>query len=354
MATFAWLLLPHASTVLTSAHVTGIGTGLVGTGFAVPSLRLSVQTTVAQTAGVARCGVARALLGRSGHSRGASAVMCAAQGEEDVEAAVEVVDVEGEVVEAAEVEVEVEAGQVTAQLTEEERAAAVAEETAEAEESVSSGTSFGELGLCSELLSAAAAQGWEVPTPVQLRAIPAILSGADCWAEAPTGSGKTAAFALPLLQRLLQPPTGSSRPRAGAHVQAPTHAWHVHVHVHMHACMPVCMCMCMCACMCVCVCACMHVCTRARAHWASRASYSPGARALSDARAGDTDGGDLPRPRPRSTGPRRERPVQHRRRHEQEGAAQGGGAARRRALRAAARGAARRRCRAGGATPGLS
>eukprot|EP00964_Phaeocystis_antarctica_P041949 scaffold24023_cov62-Phaeocystis_antarctica.AAC.1 len=111
MATFAWLLLPHASTVLTSAHVTGIGTGLVGTGFAVPSLRLSVQTTVAQTAGVARCGVARALLGRSGHSRGASAVMCAAQGEEDVEAAVEVVDVEGEVVEAAEVEVEVEAGQ---------------------------------------------------------------------------------------------------------------------------------------------------------------------------------------------------------------------------------------------------
>ena len=219
MATFAWLLLPHASTVLTSAHVTGIGTGLVGTGFTVPSLRLSVQTTLA-TAVMARCGVARArvLLGRSGHARGASAVMCAVQGEEDAEAAVEVVDVEGEVVEAAEAEVEVE--QLMAQLTEEEGAAAVAEETSEAEEDASFDSSFGELGLCSELLRAAAAQGWHEPTPVQLRAIPAILAGADCWVEAPTGSGKTAAFALPLLQRLLQTPTGSSTPRGGAHVQA--------------------------------------------------------------------------------------------------------------------------------------
>ena len=100
---------------------------------------------------------------------------------------------------------------------------------AEVEQGASSDSSFGELGLCSELLRAAAAQGWHVPTPVQLRAIPAILAGADCWVEAPTGSGKTAAFALPLVQRLLQTPAGSSRPRGGAHVQAAPVCACVHV-----------------------------------------------------------------------------------------------------------------------------
>ena len=186
--TLAWLLLPHASTVLTSAHVTGIGTCLVGTSFVVPDQRLSVShTTVAQM--LARRNMARALLARSGHARCASAVMCATHDEGEAGAAVEAMEAE-------------------------------AEAEAEVEQGASSDSSFGELGLCSELLRAAAAQGWHVPTPVQLRAIPAILAGADCWVEAPTGSGKTAAFALPLVQRLLQTPTGSSRPRGGAHVQA--------------------------------------------------------------------------------------------------------------------------------------
>ena len=170
-------------------------TCLVGTSFVVPGQRLSVShTTVAQM--LARRSMARALLARSGHARCASAVMCATQDEGEAGAAVEAMEAEAE---------------------------------AEAEVGASSDSSFGELGLCSELLRAAAAQGWHVPTPVQLRAIPAILAGADCWVEAPTGSGKTAAFALPLVQRLLQTPAGSSRPRGGAHVQAAPVCARVHV-----------------------------------------------------------------------------------------------------------------------------
>ena len=68
--------------------------------------------------------------------------------------------------------------------------------------SMSAGT-FTDLGLSHQLVRAAATQNWQSPTHVQQHAIPAILQGDDVWAEAPTGSGKTAAFALPLLQRLL-------------------------------------------------------------------------------------------------------------------------------------------------------
>lgn len=63
--------------------------------------------------------------------------------------------------------------------------------------------SFAELGLNSQLVNAAAQQAWQTPTKVQSTAIPAILAKKNVWAEAPTGSGKTAAFVLPLLQRLL-------------------------------------------------------------------------------------------------------------------------------------------------------
>ena len=61
---------------------------------------------------------------------------------------------------------------------------------------------FSELKLSVALLRAIAEKGYESPTPIQIGAIPAILRGADVWASAQTGSGKTAAFALPLLQRL--------------------------------------------------------------------------------------------------------------------------------------------------------
>jgi ATP-dependent RNA helicase RhlE len=69
--------------------------------------------------------------------------------------------------------------------------------------SESGGTAtFTDLKLSVPLLRAIAEKGYETPTPIQVAAIPAILAGRDVWASAQTGSGKTAAFALPLLQRL--------------------------------------------------------------------------------------------------------------------------------------------------------
>lgn len=61
---------------------------------------------------------------------------------------------------------------------------------------------FSHLGLSAPLLRAVAARNYLTPTPIQALAIPAVLSGGDVWACAQTGSGKTAAFALPLLQKL--------------------------------------------------------------------------------------------------------------------------------------------------------
>lgn len=58
------------------------------------------------------------------------------------------------------------------------------------------------LGLGDALVRAVDAQGYQEPTPVQVAAIPAVLCGKDLWASAKTGSGKTAAFVLPLLQTL--------------------------------------------------------------------------------------------------------------------------------------------------------
>lgn len=60
---------------------------------------------------------------------------------------------------------------------------------------------FASLGLSPALARAAAELGFNNPTPVQAQAIPAVLRGTDVWACAQTGSGKTAAFALPALQR---------------------------------------------------------------------------------------------------------------------------------------------------------
>jgi ATP-dependent RNA helicase RhlE len=62
--------------------------------------------------------------------------------------------------------------------------------------------SFSTLGLTPDLLRAVAAQGYTEPTPVQRQAIPLVLAGRDLLAGAQTGTGKTAAFVLPILQRL--------------------------------------------------------------------------------------------------------------------------------------------------------
>jgi ATP-dependent RNA helicase RhlE len=68
--------------------------------------------------------------------------------------------------------------------------------------------SFSLLGLSSELIKAVADQGYQQPTPIQVEAIPLILAGQDLMAGAQTGTGKTAAFTLPLLQNLHARPDG--------------------------------------------------------------------------------------------------------------------------------------------------
>ena len=77
--------------------------------------------------------------------------------------------------------------------------------------------SFDSLGLRPELLRAVQELGYAQATPIQSRAIPSVLEGRDLLAAAQTGTGKTAAFALPLLQRLSEThpqPRGSRSPRA--------------------------------------------------------------------------------------------------------------------------------------------
>ena len=64
---------------------------------------------------------------------------------------------------------------------------------------------FAELGLDEAILKSLTHAGYENPTPVQMQAIPAALAGHDLLVSSHTGSGKTAAFLLPGLQRLLQP-----------------------------------------------------------------------------------------------------------------------------------------------------
>ena len=69
--------------------------------------------------------------------------------------------------------------------------------------------SFDSLGLSAELLRAIDEQGYTQPTPIQQKAIPVILQGKDVMAGAQTGTGKTAGFTLPLLQRLMENPKPS-------------------------------------------------------------------------------------------------------------------------------------------------
>ncbi|MEP6938212.1 MAG: DEAD/DEAH box helicase [Rudaea sp.] len=93
--------------------------------------------------------------------------------------------------------------------------------------------SFDTLGLSSTLLRALTEQGYDTPTPIQEQAIPVALSGRDLLAGAQTGTGKTAAFALPLLERLF--PNGQNTPLPGkrkprALILAPTRELAAQVH----------------------------------------------------------------------------------------------------------------------------
>ena len=72
--------------------------------------------------------------------------------------------------------------------------------------------SFSTLGLSAELLQAVNDSGYTTPTPIQIKAIPAVLTGHDLLAAAQTGTGKTAGFTLPILQKLAQTSYGRNRP----------------------------------------------------------------------------------------------------------------------------------------------
>ncbi|MEP7181796.1 MAG: DEAD/DEAH box helicase [Betaproteobacteria bacterium] len=77
--------------------------------------------------------------------------------------------------------------------------------------------SFSSLGLSDALVRAVADHGYTQPTPIQMQAIPAVIKGGDLLAGAQTGTGKTAGFVLPMLQRLstqppLHPPKSSRKP----------------------------------------------------------------------------------------------------------------------------------------------
>ncbi|MBB5826418.1 DEAD/DEAH box helicase [Micromonospora carbonacea] len=92
-------------------------------------------------------------------------------------------------------------------------------------------TAFADLGLRAELLGALSALGYEEPTPIQREAIPPLLAGRDLLGQAATGTGKTAAFALPLLQRM---PDGRTGGEPVALVLVPTRELAVQVSEAFH------------------------------------------------------------------------------------------------------------------------
>lgn len=99
---------------------------------------------------------------------------------------------------------------------------------------------FDSFGLSPALLGALKSQGYESATPIQAKAIPPALQGRDLLASAPTGTGKTAAFSLPLLQRLFaenkhaKKRQGKHRPRAL--ILTPTRELAAQVHDSLRAC----------------------------------------------------------------------------------------------------------------------
>ena len=72
---------------------------------------------------------------------------------------------------------------------------------------------FAELGLTPSIVAAVSALGYEEPTPIQQAAIPVLLTGKDLVGQAGTGTGKTAAFALPMIDRLSRQPAARSDKR---------------------------------------------------------------------------------------------------------------------------------------------
>jgi ATP-dependent RNA helicase RhlE len=82
--------------------------------------------------------------------------------------------------------------------------------------------SFSELNLSAPLLKALASEGYETPTPIQAKAIPDLLAGRDLLGIAQTGTGKTAAFALPILEHLAKKTERPARKTCRALILSPT------------------------------------------------------------------------------------------------------------------------------------
>ncbi|WP_406856788.1 DEAD/DEAH box helicase [Alsobacter sp. KACC 23698] len=83
-------------------------------------------------------------------------------------------------------------------------------------------TLFSDMGLAQPLLDALKAEGYETPTPIQAQAVPQVLQGHDLLGIAQTGTGKTAAFALPILHRLAANPKQTPRKGCRVLVLSPT------------------------------------------------------------------------------------------------------------------------------------
>jgi ATP-dependent RNA helicase RhlE len=95
--------------------------------------------------------------------------------------------------------------------------------------------SFASLGLIDQITRTLDTLDYRTPTPVQLQAIPAVLAGRDVLAAAQTGTGKTAGFALPLLQRLVMDGRQVGSNAARALVLVPTRELAEQVHASVHA-----------------------------------------------------------------------------------------------------------------------
>ena len=89
---------------------------------------------------------------------------------------------------------------------------------------------FADLGLSETTLQTLKALGYEAPTPVQVRTIPVMLAGRDVIGQAQTGTGKTAAFALPILEKI-----DPARRETQALILAPTRELAVQVAEAIHA-----------------------------------------------------------------------------------------------------------------------
>ena len=86
---------------------------------------------------------------------------------------------------------------------------------------------FSEFNFHPQIAAGVAAAGFQTPTPIQAQAIPAVMNGSDVMGLAQTGTGKTAAFALPILHRLMTGPRGHVR----ALIIAPTRELAEQIHV---------------------------------------------------------------------------------------------------------------------------